>query len=93
MLDLNLKRVAVLREIGLMGSFSAAADALAYTQSAVSQQVISLERYLGVQLVERSCRPVELTEAGRVLVLHFEAIMDHLASADAALRALDKPPD
>jgi DNA-binding transcriptional LysR family regulator len=88
MLDLNLKRIAVLREIGLTGSFSAAADALSYTQSAVSQQVIALERHLGVQLVERSCRPVELTEAGRLLVSHFEAILAQLASAHAELDAL-----
>ncbi len=46
------------------GSFSAAAHALSLTQSAVSQHVAALEREVGLPLVERGMRPVELTEAG-----------------------------
>jgi DNA-binding transcriptional LysR family regulator len=40
-----------------------AAEALAYTQSAVSQQIGALEREVGVTLVERGVRPVRLTDA------------------------------
>ena len=51
---LDVRRMRVLREVAARGSFSAAADALAYTQSAVSQQIAALEREAGLQLVERS---------------------------------------
>ena len=44
---LDVRRMRVLREVAARGSFSAAADALAYTQSAVSQQIAALEREAG----------------------------------------------
>ncbi len=65
---LDVKRLRVLREVAARGSFSAAAEALAYTQSAVSQQIAALEREAGTRLVDRSARGVRLTEAGRALV-------------------------
>ena len=50
---------------------------LGYTQSAVSQQIAALERIVGEQLVERpgGPRPVAMTEAGRLLLGHAEAIV------------------
>lgn len=60
-------------------SFSAAAQTLGYTQSAVSQQIASLERELGVALLSR--RPVEPTRAGAALV---EQGRDLVARAEAA---------
>src|SRR5918998_2491912 len=85
---LDVRRMRVLREVAARGSFSAAADALAYTQSAVSQQIAALEREAGTRLVERSARGVRLTDAGRVVVDHAEAIIARLADAEAALEAL-----
>lgn len=85
---LDVKRMRVLREVAARGSFSAAADALGYTQSAVSQQIAALEREAGVRLVERSARGVRLTEAGRVVVRHADAILARLADADAELESL-----
>lgn len=85
---LDVRRMRVLREVAAKGSFSAAADALNYTQSAVSQQIAALEREAGTRLVERSARGVRLTDAGRVVVDHAEAIMARLADAEAALEAL-----
>jgi DNA-binding transcriptional LysR family regulator len=85
---LDVKRMRVLREIDARGSFSAAADALGYTQSAVSQQIAALEREAGVRLVERNARGVRLTDAGRVVVRHAEAILARLADAEAELDAL-----
>jgi DNA-binding transcriptional LysR family regulator len=85
---LDVKRLRVLREVAARGSFSAAADALSYTQSAVSQQIAALEREAGAQLVERSARGVRLTEAGRVLVGHADAILARLADAEAELEAI-----
>ncbi len=78
----------VLREVAARGSFSAAADSLAYTQSAVSQQIAALEREAGTRLVERSARGVRLTDAGRSLVGHADAILARLADAEAELEAI-----
>src|SRR5829696_5808479 len=70
---LDVRRMRVLREVALRGSFSAAAEALSFTQSAVSQQIAALEREAGAVLVERSARGVRLTEAGEA-VAELEAI-------------------
>ena len=61
---LDVRRMRVLREVATQGSFSAAADALSYTQSAVSQQIAALEREAGTKLVERNARGIRLTDAG-----------------------------
>jgi len=82
---LNVPRLRVLREVAQRGSFSAAADALAYTQSAVSQQIAALEREAGTQLVERNARGVRLTDAGRALVAHADVILARLADAEDEL--------
>ena len=80
--------VRVLKEVAERGSFSAAADALSYTQSAVSQQIAALEREAGTTLVERGARGVRLTDSGRALVEHSEAILDRLSAAEAELEAI-----
>jgi DNA-binding transcriptional LysR family regulator len=85
---LDVKRLRVLREVAARGSFSAAAESLAYTQSAVSQQIAALEREAGARLVERSARGVRLTEAGRALVRHADVILARLADAEAELEAI-----
>src|SRR6185503_2405411 len=85
---LDVRRMRVLREVARRGSFSAAADALAYTQSAVSQQIAALEREAGTRLVERNARGVRLTDAGRALVEHADAILARLADAEAELEAI-----
>jgi len=85
---LDVRRLKVLREVAARGSFSAAADALNFTQSAVSQQIAALEREAGTKLVERSARGVRLTEAGEALVRHTEVILARLADAEAELEAI-----
>src|SRR5438445_596781 len=85
---LDVKRMRVLREVAAQGSFSAAAAALAYTQSAVSQQIAALEREAGTELVHRSARGVRLTEAGDALVCHAEVIFARIAAAEAELEAI-----
>src|SRR4051794_18079763 len=85
---LDVRRMRVLREVAARGSFSAAAEALAYTQSAVSQQIAALEREAGTRLVERNARGVRLTDAGRALVEHADAILARLADAEAELEAI-----
>jgi DNA-binding transcriptional LysR family regulator len=85
---LDPRRLLVLREVAARGSFSAAAAALAYTQSAVSQQVAALERETGTRLVERGVRPVRLTDAGRALLAHAEAVLARLDEAEQELGEL-----
>jgi DNA-binding transcriptional LysR family regulator len=83
-----VRRLRVLREVARHGSLSAAAAALSYTPSAVSQQIAALEREAGVGLVERGPRGAVLTDAGRVLVGHAEEILGRLSAAHAELQAL-----
>jgi DNA-binding transcriptional LysR family regulator len=85
---LDVRRMRVLREVSARGSFSAAAEALSFTQSAISQQIAALEREAGTVLVQRNARGVRLTEAGEALVRHAEAIMARLAEAEAELEAI-----
>src|SRR5215218_2187106 len=85
---LDVRRLRVLREVAARGSFSAAADALNFTQSAVSQQIAALEREAGTTLVERNARGVRLTDAGRALVDHADAILARLSDAEAELEAI-----
>src|SRR5688500_13439246 len=85
---LDVRRMRVLREVAVHGSFSAAAEALSFTQSAVSQQIAALEREAGTTLVQRRARGVRLTEAGEAIVRHTETIMARLAEAEAELEAI-----
>ncbi|MDN5798074.1 MAG: LysR family transcriptional regulator [Intrasporangium sp.] len=87
---LELRHLVALAAIGREGSFSRAAESLGYTQSAISQQIASLERSVGHKLLERpgGSGTVSLTAAGRVLVGHADAIVARLASARADLDAL-----
>ncbi len=87
--DLELRHLKSFRAIAATGSFHAAADLLDYTQSAVSQHLAALESIVGVRLVERSRghRLVEVTEPGRLLLRHADAIVARLSAAQADLRS------
>jgi DNA-binding transcriptional LysR family regulator len=85
---LNVQRLKVLREVAAQGSFSAAADALSYTQSAVSQAVARLEAETGVTLIERDRRGVRPTAAGAALVEHADGILARLDAAEAEVSAI-----
>jgi DNA-binding transcriptional LysR family regulator len=85
---LDVRRLRVLREVAIHGSFSAAAETLAYTQSAVSQNIAALERETGTKLVDRGSRGVRLTEGGQALVRHTEAVLQRLAEAESELEAI-----
>jgi DNA-binding transcriptional LysR family regulator len=85
---LNLGRLHVLCEVVGRGSFSAAADALSYTQSAVSQAIARLEAETGTTLVIRDRRGIRPTAAGATLVTHAEAIFAQVEAAEADLAAV-----
>jgi DNA-binding transcriptional LysR family regulator len=71
-----------------LGSISAAAGVLGYTQSAVSQQLAALEREAGIELVDRSQRPLRATTAGAALRPHVDRILATVAGAEAAVEDL-----
>src|SRR5512142_3031310 len=79
----------VLREVSQRGSFTAAARALGYTQSAVSRQVAALEVAAGQPLFERRRDGVALTMAGSTLLARAIRILDEI---DAATRELAGGP-
>jgi DNA-binding transcriptional LysR family regulator len=78
----------MLSEIAGRGSFRAAATALDYSPSAVSQQIALLEREAGVRLVRRGPRGAQLTDAGLLLVRHADVALRELAKARSALDVL-----
>jgi DNA-binding transcriptional LysR family regulator len=87
---LDATRLRVFREVAQRGSISAAADALSFTQPAVSRQIATLEREAGAQLLERLPRGIRLTEAGRVLLGHAEAILDRMTAARTQVEAVTR---
>ncbi len=84
----DVARLTVFREVALRGSFTAAAKSLRYTQSAVSRQIAALEDDVSAALFDRLARGVRLTDEGRCLLGHAEAVLDRLDAARADLAAL-----
>jgi DNA-binding transcriptional LysR family regulator len=92
---MSLSDVQRLRAFALvldLGSISAAADVLGYTQSAVSQQLAALEREVGTALLDRRQRPLHATRAGEVLRPHVERVLAAVGGAQAALEELRGGP-
>jgi DNA-binding transcriptional LysR family regulator len=89
-LGVEVRHLAALEAIDSERSFRGAAERLGYVQSAVSQQLATLERLVGTRLVERTRgQPhVELTEAGAVLLAHAHRILGSLRAARADLEAI-----
>ncbi|MFG2712461.1 LysR substrate-binding domain-containing protein [Streptomyces goshikiensis] len=82
---LDVRRLRLLRELARRGTIAAVAEALAFSPSAVSQQLGVLEREAGLPLLERTGRRVRLTPAGEDLVRHAEAVLERLERAEADL--------
>jgi DNA-binding transcriptional LysR family regulator len=85
---LNVGRVRVLSEVVRRGSFSGAAEALSYTQSAVSQAIARLEAETGATLIVRDRGGVRPTAAGASLVEHADGIFARIEAAEAELAAV-----
>jgi DNA-binding transcriptional LysR family regulator len=85
---LDVRRLNIFREVVANGSFSGAADALDYSQSAVSQAIQTLEGEAGVPLIDRSRGGVRPTAAGAALVGHIVGILAQLAAAEEEIAAI-----
>jgi DNA-binding transcriptional LysR family regulator len=83
---MDLQRARTFATVVARGSVAAAADALGYTQSAVSQQLSTLERDIGLTLVDRSRRPLRPTPAGAEILPEVEALIERAGAVDAAIR-------
>jgi DNA-binding transcriptional LysR family regulator len=84
---IDVRRLRLLLELDRRGTVTAVAEALAYTPSAVSQQLAALEREAGVPLLQRTGRRVALTPAGALLAGYAESVLAVLEEASAALAA------
>ncbi|NUR24535.1 MAG: LysR family transcriptional regulator [Catenulispora sp.] len=83
---MDLSLLEAFREVAVRGSLTAAAQALGYTQPAISRQISALEHATGTRLFDRLPRGVRLTEEGRCLLSYAETVLDQM---DAARRALE----
>ena len=89
-MDLGLRRLRILREVAEHGGVTAAARAIHYSPSGISQQVAALENEVGAPVLERWGRGVRLTEVGRVLLEHAQILLDAEREAQSAVeRARD----
>jgi DNA-binding transcriptional LysR family regulator len=85
---LEVRRLQIFAAVAQRGSFTAAAEALYMTHSAVSQQMALLERQLGVRLVVRGPRGVELTESGKLLAERSTGLLGTIASIEQEMQDL-----
>ncbi len=88
-MDMTVQHMKLLREVANRGTIAAAAGALGYTPSAVSQQLTGLEKTTGVAVLERVGRNVRLTDAGRVLVRHAGDLLAGLEAAQVAMEQVN----
>ncbi|MFH9347763.1 LysR family transcriptional regulator [Kitasatospora sp. NPDC017646] len=89
-MEMTLVGLRVLREVAERGTFTAAAQALGYTQSAVSRQMAALEEATGARLFDRYPGGVRLTGSGRALLRRAVVALDALEAADRELRGAEE---
>jgi DNA-binding transcriptional LysR family regulator len=89
-LGIEVRHLAALQSVAETSTFRAAAAQLGYTQSAIIQQIATLERLVGAKLIERpgGPRPVSLSDTGRLVLRHAQAIIARLHAAQADVTAI-----
>jgi DNA-binding transcriptional LysR family regulator len=92
MAEVSIPGLRVVREVARRGSFSAAAETLGYTQSAVSRQIALMEDAAGQALFERHARGARLTAAGQLVVRRADAVLAELEAARQDLDDLQERP-
>lgn len=88
-MEMTFQHLRLLREVANRGTIAAAAGALGYTPSAVSQQLTGLEKSTGVAVLERVGRNVRLTDAGRELVRHATGLLAGMEAAQIAVERVN----
>jgi DNA-binding transcriptional LysR family regulator len=84
---LDVRRLRLLRELKIRGTLAEVAEALQYSPSSVSQQLALLEKEVGVELLRKTGRRVQLTPQAEVLVAHTAQLLETLEQAEADLAA------
>ena len=84
---LDVRRLRLLRELSIRGTLAEVADALQYSPSSVSQQLALLEKEVGVELLRKTGRRVQLTPQAEVLVAHTAQLLETMEQAEADLAA------
>ncbi len=87
-MEMTIQQLRLLSEVANRGTIAAAAGAVGFTPSAVSQQLAGLERALGVAVLERVGRTVRLTDAGRELVRHAGELLVGMEAARVAVEQM-----
>jgi len=82
---MDTQLLEVFRTVAHLGSITAAARRLRFTQSAVSRQIVALEAEVGSRVFDRLPRGVALTEEGRALLPYASQVLDGLTSARRAM--------
>lgn len=88
---LDSRQLSAFQELARRGSFTAAANSLNLTQSAISHSIKALEKTLDVTLFERLGKTVRLTRSGEALLPHADRILSRMARAHDEIRLLDRP--
>jgi DNA-binding transcriptional LysR family regulator len=88
----NLNELQFFVLVAQTKSFTAAAKHLSVPKSSVSRAIVSLERRLGVQLIERTTRNVRLTEVGKLYLTHCQKVIEEAEQADIAVGAMLATP-
>jgi DNA-binding transcriptional LysR family regulator len=89
--DVSLTALRVFRTVAEQGTFTAAANTLGYTQSAVSRQIATIERAAGVELLERRRDGVRLTAAGHLVLRRATAVLDQIEATARELSGMPTP--
>ena len=84
---LDVRRLRLLRELSIRGTLAEVAEALQYSPSSVSQQLALLEKEVGVELLRKTGRRVQLTPQAEVLVAHTASLLETMEQAEADLAA------
>jgi DNA-binding transcriptional LysR family regulator len=84
---LDVRRLRLLREVDVRGTLAGVAAALHQSPSSISQQLALLEREVGVELLRKSGRGVQLTPQAQILVEHTGAVLQRLEQAETDLAA------
>ena len=87
-MNVSLRQLRVFQSVAQTRNFSRTGDAIGLTQPAVSRAIAELERELGLRLLDRTTREVELTEAGRSLSARLERALDELDATLADVAGL-----